>query len=374
MRPRPWQILLICALLPPLFPGQARAAACDAMHRLWDLSGASGQEVTVPFVLARKTQAITPVSGMDFKLVWDPTLLAVDHFQAGESCYGQFGCFPNLFPDCNPAGCTWGTLPTGHSIIAVPKNLADWRDRGVLMMVHLGATDIPLNSAYLDGNGQVIGDDQVVFTATFTLQADIPPENPATVWMAGASFAQTSGFTLHESVTDIGGSRVIVLDDQPPASSPPYAEAGPQQNVSEGATVTLDGSTSCDRDNDLATVQWTQTAGPPVTLAGADTAAPWFTAPNVGHAGATAVFHLRVGDGAGNFSEDAVLVHIADVLLPADLTDDGILDLADAIVGLRAAAGLPAAGCNVAADLDGDGRGGVAEAAYVLEHLSQGGG
>ncbi len=59
----------------------------------------------------------------------------------------------------------------------------------------------------------------------------------------------------------------------------PTANAGPDQTVNEGDTVTLSGSGS-DPDGDAVTsYRWTQTAGPPVTLTGVTSATASFTAP-----------------------------------------------------------------------------------------------
>ncbi|MDA0814770.1 MAG: Ig-like domain-containing protein, partial [Verrucomicrobia bacterium] len=84
---------------------------------------------------------------------------------------------------------------------------------------------------------------------------------------------------------------------------PPVAEAGLDQSIAEGSPVTLCGEDSFDIDSDPFTFAWTQVSGTPaVTLAGADTANPTFTAPIVGSNGApgvvaTLVFELRVDDG-----------------------------------------------------------------------------
>ena len=65
----------------------------------------------------------------------------------------------------------------------------------------------------------------------------------------------------------------------PPPDAPPVADAGPDQEVNAGDTVTLDGTGSTDPDSDPLTYSWVQTAGPAVTLTGANTAQPTFTAP-----------------------------------------------------------------------------------------------
>ena len=92
----------------------------------------------------------------------------------------------------------------------------------------------------------------------------------------------------------------------------PVADAGDNQSVAEGTSVALDGSNSYDADGDVFTYTWVQTGGTPVvTLNGANTANPSFTAPLVDAGGAPGVvatleFTLTVDDG-----------------FPADVAGDG---------------------------------------------------
>jgi len=84
----------------------------------------------------------------------------------------------------------------------------------------------------------------------------------------------------------------------------PVADAGPDQTVRKKTPVTLDGSSSSDSDGDSLTCSWTQTSGPAVTLAGADTAAPTFTPSRSG----LYAFQLTVDDGDGGVATDTVVV------------------------------------------------------------------
>ncbi len=73
----------------------------------------------------------------------------------------------------------------------------------------------------------------------------------------------------------------IVVDPNKCLNRAPIADAGANQTVDSGATVTLDGSKSSDPDGDPLTYTWTQTGGAGVTLVGASAVKPTFTAPTV---------------------------------------------------------------------------------------------
>jgi len=87
----------------------------------------------------------------------------------------------------------------------------------------------------------------------------------------------------------------------------PTANAGADQTVDSGAAVSLDGTGSTDPDGTIASYAWVQTAGPAVTLTGANTATPSFTAPT---GPATLTFQLTVTDNNGATGTDSVTVNV----------------------------------------------------------------
>jgi len=82
----------------------------------------------------------------------------------------------------------------------------------------------------------------------------------------------------------------------------PIADAGSDQTVQEGASVSLDGSSSTDPDGDSLSYEWTQTGGPSVQLSDSSTATPEFTAPDVSSQ-TTLTFEVTVDDGAATNTE-----------------------------------------------------------------------
>src|SRR2546426_3451510 len=95
----------------------------------------------------------------------------------------------------------------------------------------------------------------------------------------------------------------------------PIADAGADRALAKRTFVTLDGRGSSDPDGDALVFSWAQLSGPPVDLAGADTAAPMFTAAR----GGAYSFRLHVDDNDGGTSEDVVAVRVWGLPPAADL-------------------------------------------------------
>ena len=93
-------------------------------------------------------------------------------------------------------------------------------------------------------------------------------------------------------------------------NQPPAADAGRDQSVTEGATVTLNGSSSTDPDGFGLNYEWVQMNGTPVTLSNRFLAQPTFAAPTVGPEGETLMFQLTVTDSGGLQARDTSIVNV----------------------------------------------------------------
>jgi hypothetical protein len=106
--------------------------------------------------------------------------------------------------------------------------------------------------------------------------------------------------------TDTTIVNVICLND------PPAANAGVDQTVLEKTTVTLDGSSSSDPDDGIASYHWKQVAGQPVTFSDPTDDQPTFEAPSFDDSGdQPLIFELIVTDNGGLQSSDSTPVSVS---------------------------------------------------------------
>ncbi|NIQ37675.1 MAG: hypothetical protein GTN81_03695 [Proteobacteria bacterium] len=186
----------------------------------------------------------------------------------------------------------------------------------------------------LDGSNSSDPDDGIAsYLWEQTAGVPVSLSNPTTVRPAFLSpdvGPNGGSLTFRLTVADNGGlqstdSSVVNITW---INGPPVANAGPDQTVNEGTTVTLDGSNSSDPDDGIASYLWEQTAGVSVTLSDPTAVRPNFPAPNVGPNGGSLTFRLTVSDGGGLKSTDIATVNISWVNVPprADAGPDQTVD------------------------------------------------
>jgi len=115
----------------------------------------------------------------------------------------------------------------------------------------------------------------------------------------------------HQRLASLGLVLLILGAAATAQAAAPTANAGGNQTVNEQTTVNLDGTGSTD-DGIITTYAWTQVGGPNVTLTGAGTATPSFTAPTVLVADSPLLltFQLQVTDDELLTSTDTVQITV----------------------------------------------------------------
>ncbi|MFH1532703.1 MAG: hypothetical protein ABIK09_18425 [Pseudomonadota bacterium] len=184
---------------------------CGSTFCICEVSGAAGATVDCPLSVVRSSEAGDSPTGADFQLSWDNTKMALTTF-VDDLCYGSI-CLPKIIPTCSGqgTGCVWGSLyPTGHSIVAVPKELAAWIEQGTLLFFHPSDPFKRITDAWLSG-GAISGEPQFLL-ARVTLTEEIDPAEPVCLYMNDPVFSVPSGLTLDITVQEIGGARIIVVE------------------------------------------------------------------------------------------------------------------------------------------------------------------
>jgi LmbE family N-acetylglucosaminyl deacetylase len=161
------------------------------------------------------------------------------------------------------------------------------------------------NIAFSDGSSVAVGslpNDGSAYTLTFAAK---------TVTTLQLNITSVSSTTENVGLAEIQ----VYRTGSSGGSQPPVANAGSNQTVQTGATVTLNGTGSSDPGGKSLTYQWTQTGGAAVTLSSSTAAQPTFTAPS---SAATLTFQLVVNNGTASSSPATVTITVS-TAAPSDL-------------------------------------------------------
>ena len=195
-------------------------------------------------------------------------------------------------------------------------------------------------------SGTVTADTAGGYSVTLDL-SQARDENGVTIlWedIAG-DWRVTAAQTVSGKPTSVpSGAATLTIWPDVLVDQPPVAHAGPDQIVSAGATVTLDGSTSNDPEGYPLTYVWHQTYGPGVTLSNATTAGPSFIAPTGLEEDAELILSLTVSDGVNDSLPDRVTITVRRDIEPCppdgDVDQNGSVTAADALLAFQQALGL----------------------------------
>ena len=160
------------------------------------------------------------------------------------------------------------------------------------------------------GNVEVNQGDDITFTITSNAGYSV-----AEILVDGVATAITTSYTFE----DVSSNHTIAVSFAI-NQLPPVADAGPDQDVIESVTVTLDGSQSSDPNDAIVTYEWTQTSGPAMALSDTAAVKPTFVAAPITE-DVTLIFELTVIDSGGDSDSDTVTINITDngiQTVPAD--------------------------------------------------------
>ncbi|MDP9372644.1 MAG: Ig-like domain repeat protein [Chloroflexota bacterium] len=314
----------VCAAASPNGPGGldqrglARVGACDI--GAFELGIATGTTLSASPNPAIFGQAVT----------FTATVSAATGTASGQVTFkeGATTLGTSALDGAGRAAFTTAALGAGtHAITAVYRPAAGTRfepgaSAPLNQTVNKAGTTTALSSSLNPSNaGQA-----VTFTATVSSAAGTPggqvtfkdggatlgagaldASGRATLTTAALTSGARSITAVYAGGSNFGGSASAVLTQTViDPNRPPTANAGPDQAVEEGATVTLDGGGSTDPDGDPLTYSWSRVggAGPAVTLSSTTAARPTFATTDDG----AYLFRLTVSDGTGGTATDDVRI------------------------------------------------------------------
>lgn len=240
------------------------------------------------------TYTLTAIPAVGYEFVgWEGTVVS------SESTISHF------IPDtCNPTIRFKANFAEKHEVAKPPVANA-----GPDQTVESGTLVTLDGSGSSDSDGTINSYSWVQLSGTGVALSDSSAQKP-TFTAPNVIAGQTASLVFRLSVYDnemYSGTDTVTITVGS-SNQAPNANAGADQSVLTGATVTLNGTGSSDPEGGALTYGWTQLSGTGVTLSDPAAAGPTFTAPD--EAG-TLVFRLTVTDGYQASDTDTVTITVS---------------------------------------------------------------
>ena len=149
------------------------------------------------------------------------------------------------------------------------------------------------------------------------LSFDAPTRTLSGTPMATGTTSLTYTVTDADDNVTTSDAATLTFDITVNVNQAPTADAGAAQTVTEGDTVTLDGSGSADPEGQTLTYAWTVPSGSGITLSSPTAAKPTFDAPQVSSDGGEYEFTLTVNDGVQDSAAANVTITVMDDTAPS---------------------------------------------------------
>lgn len=228
----------------------------------------------------------------------------------------------------NAASCTTVTINVGATSANLNASIQEWSGTSGWSLRDAATVNVASGTAPAGSVTTVAGDIVLSGLAYLEAASGTRQDTLSSGTLLDALARGTTAFSSAYKITTLTSdgctwtmspatSSVLAIASFGPASVAnvaPTAVIDAAKTASPWTTVTHSGSGSTDSDGTIASYAWTQTAGPTVTLAGANTASVSYTAPPT-RAGTTISLQLIVTDNSGALSP---AVTVSDTIYPTN--------------------------------------------------------